>query len=289
MIGGILRAVDVHSIQRIVKVGMSAMVLIADICRGRRVAQGSRGVVLLYHDVRERDRLRFRRQLRAIRRCATPVRLDDIEGPPDGRWRVAVTFDDGRRTFLDNALAELVAEQVPAAMFVPSALMGTSIPDEDDSALMTNEDLSGLPGLIEIGSHGRSHLRQTLLSGDQLKVELAGSRDELETLMGRPVQRHAYPYGDHSPAVVSAAGEVYHACYTVVPHLAPSQPTHTAGRIVVDPDDWPIEFALKIRGAYRWMGTYMDAKESLRRSRQRRSDGVVGSSNHRGHQLDHVA
>lgn len=289
MLGGILRGVDVQSIQRLIKVGMSSMVLIVDILRGRGASEISRGVILLYHDVHERDRLRFRRQLRTIRRCAVPVRLEDIEGAPDGRWRVAVTFDDGRRTFLDTAVGELGAEQVPATLFVPSAIMGTSIPDEADSALMTNDELARLPHFVEIGSHGRSHLRQSRLPAEGLKDELAGSRQELETVVGRTVERHAYPYGDHTPEVVDAASEVYRSCYTVVPHLAPVGPSYTAGRVVVDPDDWPIEFALKIRGAYRWMGTYMHAKERLKRLLGRRDERDAADGSHRSRSTYHVA
>lgn len=287
VLGGILRAVDVHTMQRLIKVGVSTMVLIVDVLRGRGVTELSRGVILLYHDVHERDRLRFRRQLRAVRRCATPVRLADIEGPPDGRWRVAVTFDDGRRTFLETAVAELEGEQIPTTLFVPSALTGTSIPDEDDSALMTDDELRQLPALVEIGSHGRRHLRQSRLDAMQLKSELVESRLELETVLGSPVERHAYPYGDHSAAVVGEAGEVYRACYTVVPHLAPSQPSLTAGRVVVDPTDWPIEFALKIRGAYRWMGAYMEVKERQRSGGRRRTN--LHELQHRKRLLNHAA
>lgn len=259
-----MRAMGVDNIQRMIKVGMSLTLLVCDLARGGRLAQSSRGVILLYHDVHEHHRERFRRQLRAVRRCATAVRLDDIEAIPDGRWRVAITFDDGRRTFVETALGELLAEQAPATLFVPAALLGAAIPDED-APLMTNDELALLPHLIEVGSHGLMHVRESRLPGEQLKEELVRSQHDLEVLIGRPVDRHAYPYGDHSAAVVEVAREVYRSCYTVTPQLAPPRPSWTIGRVVVDPDDWPLEFWLKIRGAYRWMGTYMEAKQRAKR------------------------
>jgi peptidoglycan/xylan/chitin deacetylase (PgdA/CDA1 family) len=181
---------------------------------------------------------------------------------------VAITFDDGRRTFVDTALDELLAEQASATLFVPSGLLGGAIPNED-APLMTDDELAGLPHLIEVGSHGLTHVRESRLPGEQLKEELVRSQHDLEVLIGRPVDRHAYPYGDHSAAVVDVAHEVYRSCYTVTPHLAPPRSSWTIGRVVADPDDWPLEFWLKIRGAYRWMGVYMEAKQRVQRLLQR--------------------
>jgi peptidoglycan/xylan/chitin deacetylase (PgdA/CDA1 family) len=259
-----MRAMGVDNIQRMIKVAMSMTLLACDLARGGRLAQSSRGVILLYHDVHEHHRARFRRQLRAIRRYATVVRLDDIEAIPDGSWRVAITFDDGRRTFVDTALEELLAEQTPATLFVPAGLTGDAIPDED-APLMSDDELVRLPPLIEIGSHGLMHVRESRLSDEQLKEELVRSQHDLEVLIGRPVDRHAYPYGDHSVAVVDVAREVYRSCYTVTPTLAPPRSGWTVGRVVADPDDWPLEFWLKIHGAYRWMGSYMAAKQRAKR------------------------
>ena len=252
------------AIKRLVKVGASSALFLVDLARGRRLAQSSRGVILLYHDVHEHQRGRFRRQLRTVRRCGTVVRLDDIEAVPDSRWRVAITFDDGRRTFLETALDELLAEQAPVTLFVPAALLADTIPGED-APLMTADELRRLPQVIEIGSHGLMHVHESALTTEDLKVELIQSQRTLEALVGRPVERHAYPYGDHSGAVVKAAGEVYRSSYTVTPHLAPPRSSGTTGRVVVDPDDWPIEFWLKIHGAYRWMGSYAGAKQRVKR------------------------
>ena len=248
------------AIKRTVKVGASSALFLVDLLRGGRMAWSSRGVILLYHDVHEHHRSRFSRQLRAMRRCGTVVRLDDIEAVPDGRWRVAITFDDGRRTFLETALDELLAEHAPAALFVPPALLGDTIPDED-APLMTASELRALPQLIDIGSHGLTHVRESKLTTEDLKDELVQSQHTLEALVGRPVERHAYPYGDCSGAVVEMAGEVYRSCYTVTPNLAPPRSSGTTGRVETDPADWPIEFWLKIHGAYRWMGWYIDAKQ----------------------------
>jgi peptidoglycan/xylan/chitin deacetylase (PgdA/CDA1 family) len=251
------------AIKRMVKVGVSSVLLVFDLPWGRRPAQFSRGVILLYHDVHEHHRQRFRRQLRAMHRCGTVVRLGDIEAIPDGRWRVAITFDDGRRTFVDTALEELLAERAPATLFVPAALIAETMPDED-APLMSEDELRRLPQLIEIGSHGLMHVRESRLTTEDLKEELVQSQHTLEALIGRPVDRHAYPYGDYSGAVVDVAREVYRSCYTVTPHLAPPRSNWTTGRVAVDPDDWPIEFWLKIRGAYRWMGWYIGAKQRAR-------------------------
>jgi peptidoglycan/xylan/chitin deacetylase (PgdA/CDA1 family) len=48
---------------------------------------------------------------------------------------------------------------------------------------------------FEIGAHTRTHANLGEVSGARAEWEIAGSRQQLETRLGAPVQLFAYPYG----------------------------------------------------------------------------------------------
>jgi peptidoglycan/xylan/chitin deacetylase (PgdA/CDA1 family) len=67
-------------------------------------------------------------------------------------------------------------------------------------------------------SHSRSHADLTKLEHGALCEELAGSRRDLEDLLGRPVSFFAYPYGRYNSTVLQMTREVgYRAGFSVQP------------------------------------------------------------------------
>ena len=66
------------------------------------------------------------------------------------------------------------------------------------------KELSALPG-VTVGVHGVTHQRLTKLSSQQVRDELAQSRDWLEQLTGRSVTSMSYPHGDFNPEVSEIA------------------------------------------------------------------------------------
>lgn len=59
--------------------------------------------------------------------------------------------------------------------------------------------LVGLPG-VEVGAHGATHTPLGELSADRAREDVAASRRELETVLGRTVDAFAYPHGSVSAA-----------------------------------------------------------------------------------------
>jgi nucleoside-diphosphate-sugar epimerase/peptidoglycan/xylan/chitin deacetylase (PgdA/CDA1 family) len=270
------RAATPPAARRVVKLAASLGVRAVDITAaavGRGLPARSRGVVLMYHDIVPSERETFRRQLDVIGKVGTPSGLDDLNGEPDGTWRVGVTFDDAWRSFSEDAMEELQRRAIPAALFVPSALLADDNGNESARELMTVGDLRSVASELDtIGSHGRTHARLGRLDDAALKSELAGSRDELEQIVGRPVDAHAFPYGDWTPRVVAAARDAgYVRLYGIVPDIVRSHGQEVLPRVEVGPQDWPIEFRLKALGAYRWMAMWMRAKD-------RRHSGATGES-----------
>ncbi len=273
--------------KRIFVLGISCLWFFATqlrrVCRrlmGRR-AQGT-CVVLQYHGIPVEQRANFARQMDMVLRCATPVRADSRVPLALHQNHVAVTFDDGLASFLENALPELERRKIPVVVFVVVGKLGTvpawtryssdaawtSVPSvAPNERMLTTEQVRNLAGRALIGSHGLAHRKLTELDEAGVFEEIEGSCRQLESIIGRKVTLFSFPYGAFSNSLVSrckAAG--YERVFTIEPEPGLCNPEeYVTGRICVDPTDWPMEFRLKITGCYAWLPHAIAAKRSLLR------------------------
>jgi len=185
-----------------------------------------------YHHVFDDERRRFERQLRYMRGLGEFIGLDDavalLESGEriDGRY-FCITFDDGFRNCLTNAVPILVDHGVSAAFFIPTRYIGTTV--ERDS-----EELSRFYGhtgrVIEfldwdevrelaragmtIGSHTVSHRILSELSDAEVEYELRASKETLEKELDAPCVHFCAPRGrpvldfdpDRDPAIARRLG-----------------------------------------------------------------------------------
>ncbi|HEX3531975.1 MAG TPA: polysaccharide deacetylase family protein [Thermoanaerobaculia bacterium] len=174
------------------------------------------------------------------------------------RRTIVLTFDDGCRCFRDHALPELAARGMTATLFVVSgALGGTNVWDQADGE--RREDLLDAPALrelaaagIEIGSHSRLHRDLSACSDDELHGEIAGSKADLETILGRPVRTFCYPYGRLTArAAREARAAGYLAAVSIHRHpgARPGDPW-ALPRMIVNPGESRFERRLKASGLY---------------------------------------
>lgn len=149
----------------------------------------------------------FRDQLQRLQRegwtfVSFPDYLRQLDDRPLQRRIVTVTFDDGWRDNFDYAVPILRELQIPAVIFVVSG----DLPDIASERRMTRDQLGQLAAFgIEVGAHTRTHPNLTMLSPQDLQLELEGSRQDLETVIQRPVRYLAYPGGRFNQTVVTAA------------------------------------------------------------------------------------
>ena len=125
---------------------------------------------------------------------------------------------------------------------------------------MTVDQLKELPSdLVTLGSHGSMHVLLSQTQVDKAQEEIEGSRRQLQHLIGREVRLFSFPYGDYDASTVklcSTAG--YDQVFTIRPEqIKTDEAGMLRGRVKVDPSDWPIEFFLKVNGAYEWMTKWM--------------------------------
>lgn len=180
-----------------------------------------------------------------------------LRGERQGRV-VGITFDDGYRNNLEHALPVLQRHGFSATCYAVSRLTGADnawdahqgVPSKP---LMTADELQQwVKGGMEVGAHTRDHVDLTTLDIAAARDQIAGSKADLEAMVGAPVAHFCYPYGrfkvDHAE-LASQAG--YQSATTVnrgraLPHADP----FTLPRVLISRSTHPGYFFLKLQTRY---------------------------------------
>lgn len=197
-----------------------------------------------------------------------------------------ITFDDGLESVFENALPELRKRGIPATLFIVTDVLGGypnweyfDTPDPSADRVMSVQQLQEIPSdLVTIGSHTMTHPVLPSVDDERLWRELLGSREKLERIVNREIRLFSFPYGAFDQKVVERCREArYDRVFSALPVLAFTDPQEfVTGRVGVNPTDWPIEFRLKLAGAYRWLPYAFTLKRKIRSVLSRRaSQGVA--------------
>jgi peptidoglycan/xylan/chitin deacetylase (PgdA/CDA1 family) len=250
--------------------------------RQRPQWQGVR--MLGYHRItEERDELalspdRFRRHLEALLRSGVePVGIDRacdiVEQGEAGRY-AALTFDDGYRDFVEEALPHLERLGVPAVVYVATHVADGSTTfswyQRQPPVLGWDEltDLARHP-LVTIGAHTRSHPSLPRLTEAEAREEIAGSRRDAESHLPEAVVHFCYPAGhagDREQELAREAG--FRSGVTCDPGVnGPGTPLLALRRTMVPRRDSVVDFEARLAGA-------LDAEPALLHRLRRRDAGV---------------
>jgi len=139
-----------------------------------------------------------------------------VDGKPLPDGAVLITFDDGYRDNLENALPILRKHGYPAVLFAPIGFLGENRPLPHEERLTEQGirnrtlDWGELRELeaegVRVECHGISHRPVAELALDEAAREICVSKLRLEEALGRPVQAFAYVKGseaDYRPVHLS--------------------------------------------------------------------------------------
>lgn len=119
---------------------------------------------------------------------------------------VALTFDDGYRDFVEEALPILTELGAGATQYVPTSVIGGATdwlpaPADRIEVMDADEIVAVAAAGIEIGSHGHRHVPIDVRPRAEVADDIGRSRTILTELIGRPVTSFCYPHGYNSPHV----------------------------------------------------------------------------------------
>lgn len=144
-----------------------------------------------------------------------------LRGERRGRV-VAITFDDGYRDNLENAMPILQRHGFGATCYIVNRCIGKH--NLWDAArlgvqkpMMTLAELHAWrAGGMEIGAHTRNHPRLTQCDDARLRDEVIGGKVELEDMLGIAVPQFCYPFGDADARVAASVREAGYAASPTV-------------------------------------------------------------------------
>jgi len=158
-----------------------------------------------------------------------------------GDWpsqSVVLTFDDGFANFYDNAHPVLERYRFSATVFLVTGHMGGrnnwELPPQGLGTLPIlswhqAEELSKVG--IELGSHTRTHRDLRRCSSQEAKLEISGSRADIEAHLGVKPESMAYPYGGVNHLVQHLVTKDFRAACTTELRRTLSDPLNLLPRI----------------------------------------------------------
>ncbi|MFJ6623232.1 polysaccharide deacetylase family protein [Kitasatospora sp. NPDC091335] len=161
------------------------------------------------------DPARFRRQLRWLSarglRGVSVGALMRAHRDGTAAGLVGLSFDDGYRDFVEEAMPALAEYDFTATVYVVADRLG-GYNDWDRQGprkpLMTARQVREAAAAgAEIGSHGLTHRRLAGLDAPDLTAQVTDSRHVLEDLTGEAVEGFCYPYGSLDAAAVEAVAQ----------------------------------------------------------------------------------
>ncbi len=149
------------------------------------------------------------------------IEFDDINKAK--RNSFILTFDDGYKDNLTNALPILKKYNYTATCFVVSDLIGKSNLWDKNYKNFKHKELLTIHDLVEwnksgmkIGSHTKNHLNITKINEEDIDEEIQSSKKKIEDLIGTEINSFSYPYGKVNKVTAEKVRSIYKYAVTTV-------------------------------------------------------------------------
>ncbi len=226
--------------------------------------------VLMYHDIGPQPYGgfaalsvsvdRFSRQMAYLANNGwTSLNMDCFERIISGEIKpapksVLITFDDGYRSFLTNAMPVLKKFGLTASIFIVTDRLGQIAdwtgepPDVNRLTLSVPEIEMLLKSGMDIGGHSARHMNLCILEGAQLEDEIASCMMRLQNAFGLSGGAFAYPFGAHDARVRRVAASYTSLAFTTDEGGVRSGDDRWAlRRTMVQPNNPMLDFKLQLR------------------------------------------
>ena len=168
---------------------------------------------MAFHDIPLHLMANFRTKMEILKLLTNVISLDEFftNKMSCRKLNVAITFDDGYRSWHDYVAPILKDLDLTATFFVSSGFVGQRKAGEEyflRKRLKNNGKTTGSLGAIKlkrlaedgftIGGHTRNHVNLNEINYiNELRSEILTDKKELEKLTGKKVEFFAYPFGIH--------------------------------------------------------------------------------------------
>jgi peptidoglycan/xylan/chitin deacetylase (PgdA/CDA1 family) len=200
---------------------------------------------------------KFARQMEYLARHRRVVPLADIVAGRAGKGRpaVAITFDDGYCSVLDDAVPVLRRHGFPSTCFVPTRWIGeangwdTFKPTDRPLPILSADGLRALAAAgVDVQSHGHMHMHLGESDERAVVADVMASSEMLNEILGHPPRFLAYPYGSQSEVARRAVAECGFECAFSIGQRDEGQ--FGRERVTIRPTDNLALYAFKTSGRY---------------------------------------
>lgn len=231
--------------------------------------------VLMYHSVGEHDwefsvsPATFVRRLDML--TAKGFRFIDLnqferilgEKEPVPNRSALITFDDGYRDILDEAMPMMIQRHIRPILYLHTSRSGYELGNE--LPLLSWQEIRNLSDSIAIGSHSHAHPVMKKLNPEQLEADLLSAENTFRREIGYAPRTFAYPGGKFSERVIQAIrSHGFTTAFTINNGLVrPHDDAFRLRRIGVTAHTSDLELYAHAIGAGEWYGSIVHAIKKL--------------------------
>lgn len=204
----------------------------------------------LTSEIYQLDKEKFKNQIYYLKK--NKIKFKNLDNLFDSSTGCLVTFDDGYKDILVNAIQILIENNIPCVIFVCPKYLKTN-----SNYYINVEELKELAKnpLITIGSHSFSHIPLKNCDDNELEFELNQSKKFLEEIILKKVNAISYPFGsfDHRTIKFAKKAGYNYGFTTKFNFLNNLDNKLEIPRIDIWNNDNYFSFKNKISGKWNWM------------------------------------
>ena len=131
------------------------------------------------------------------------VTISELLRKKDQSKTIAITFDDGYKNNLTNALPILASYGAKATLYLIAGGQSANQNPHPSAHLLSDEQVTEIlnSGLIELGAHSFTHRNLKTSDEASRQYELAFTKNSLEERFGKTISSFAYPFGQFDLAL----------------------------------------------------------------------------------------